>query len=99
MERVLREKTKICKFFAELDFSCIVMDEYADKATKQFYKTIDNIYMDSDKKNALFSDVLYPMMVGDALAAKKAILDDIEQEGLLKAFKAAGKEKKRMYLF
>ena len=70
------------------------MDEYTDPATKQFDKTIENKYMDADEKNNLFADVLYGKMVGDALSAKKAILDDIEQEGLLKAFKAAGKEKK-----
>jgi hypothetical protein len=69
------------------------MDEYTDPATKQFYKTIENDYMDFTKKNALFADVLYGKMVSDALLAKKAILDDIEQEGLLKAFKDAGKEK------
>jgi hypothetical protein len=67
------------------------MDEYTDPATKEFYKTIENNYMDADEKNNLFDDVLYTKMVGDALHAKKAILDDIEQEGLLKAFKAAGK--------
>jgi len=84
-------KTKICLFFSKLDYKCIVMDEYTDPATKEFYKTIENKYMDADEKNNLFADVLYTKMVGDALLAKKAILDDIEQEGLLKAFKAAGK--------
>ena len=87
-------KTKICLFFSKLNYKCIVMDEYTDPATKQFDKTIENKYMDADEKNNLFADVLYGKMVGDALSAKKAILDDIEQEGLLKAFKAAGKEKK-----
>ena len=87
-------KTKICSFFSKLNYKCIVMDEYIDPITKQFYKTIENKYMDADEKNNLFDDMLYTKMVGDALSAKKAILDDIEQEGLLKAFKVAGKEKK-----
>ena len=77
-------------FQLKLQMYCY-MDEYTDPATKQFYKTIENKYMDADEKNNLFADVLYGKMVGDALLAKKAILDDIEQEGLLKAFKAAGK--------
>ena len=87
-------KTKICSFFSnpKFGFKCIVMDEYTDKISKLFTKTIPNVYMDSTKKNDLFGNMLYKAMVDDAVQAKKAILDDIEQNGLLKAFKEAGKE-------
>jgi hypothetical protein len=90
-------KTKICTFFkgiaanASAAYKCIMMDEYQPIVMVQFYKEISNDYIDSESNNELFGDLLYKIMVTDAISAGKAVIDDISQAGLLKAFKNAGK--------
>ena len=68
-----------------------MMDEYQPIVMVQFYKEISNDYIDSESNNELFGDLLYKIMVTDAISAGKAVIDDISQAGLLKAFKNAGK--------
>ena len=84
-------KTKICKFFTGMNYKCIMTDEYQPIALVQFYKDLPNNYIDNESKEELFTEHLCNAMVKDAIAAKKALIDDISQSGLLKAFDKAGK--------
>jgi hypothetical protein len=90
-------KTKICNFFKGLPpspengntFKCIMTDEYQPIVMVQFYKDLPNNYIDNEPKEALFVELLCDTMVHDAITAGRAVLDDISQTGLLKAFKNA----------
>ena len=84
-------KTKICKFFTVMNYKCIMTDEYQPIVLVQFYKDLHNNYIDNESKEELFTEHLCNAMVKDAIVAKKALIDDISQSGLLKAFKNAGK--------
>lgn len=82
-------KTSLCKYFKKLNYSCICCDDYVNEMSQiknDWVKTLSNNYITKKEKSDLGDYEQARIMVRDAVASGKAILDAIHQKKFIEIF-------------